>query len=1588
MFIYYFLLFLSIRSFVHSHLHHTLSIANRSYYDCFYIHSQLHNLNNNEGALLNAWSLVPYCRRDVVSSETDKNECQGEQTTFKELQRNNITIVDLFKWHASIDTMNDYEKFLHDDNDQVFCKCPTINRFGKNCEYFLDDWPGIPFENLINEYFSKGPTTISETCYKGLLANKCLNQNCLNWRQFCDGFYDCEMGEDERFCLLLEANICQDDEYRCRNGLCIPLSFSFDYVYDCLDRTDESYSPRKRELSQLNRLLDTDYPACSENPSMFCEEYSCYYLEQSCETFKCLAYTSIHPFKSKCYNKESELLWTNMFAYHNSIRIECWHVFMCLLELDNIKYTPFITQRCSVICGWSPDLRFDIPSFINRLNLSRIRDCAKGARSHCPNTLFVFPQQQVNIPFPANVTMIYNRSDPNFHNLGLPQHVCYDGTWCEQHGHSSKEVCRTLNQLGIQVTNMLTYWHFYGLLKRFFAMNCHPPILSTQFEVNEKNLYKCSKSNRSISLYRLKDGTYDCPYHDDESFTYEKVCSFNLTDRMLCSEGCLPKRDVLAQNPGDICYSSELSHITECRSPTNKYNFGCQWIRAGLQIPRSENDLDIFQFWKICDGQVDDPDASDERNCELWKKTCNRRNEQCNYYWDCIDGSDEHSCDYNKDSLFISPDYYYCFTSTGLKYIHIKQVGDGQIDCLGATDERDGYCLMKYPDSPSQRFRCTNSSKCILVEHVCDGKNHCPNGDDELPCPWRTKLINTKYCSEGKFACQNSFNCSIDGKQRCQGDSRGQSRCKNQEDLWFCDLIDYERIYKPASLDGFNQFPFYEKSFTIIDQSVNQAIAQPTNLTVIALSRKVSLLNCHRGLPVSDKFCFCPPSYYGEFCQFQNDRVSIHIEFEFRQHPDDVSDQPEFFRVIATLVNERNETIDREELILHYLISRYKHLFYLVYSNPNDKHDSYSISFDIYRISLNSVEFLFREIKIIPFNFLPVNRIALKMNLVDLSKQMNSTNLFLNKNICSLGRYGNDCEYFYNPCLENNPCQNGGTCFPFDIRLLKFKFICLCLPSYYGSKCELNSLKVLINISPSIQKQFTSATDMNRISLMIIYFADIYDGLPKLLIQSHLIYSNIQYNSSVSSIYYRHSSLSQFIFAQIFYNSDHNDYFLIGLHKRFNEYSKTSILTSYRCPYVNDILNWNDYQLNNTLNIQDQIKFYHRACYQIGLQCFYDEHFMCICDNEGKFECFQFNHSIANCSSTSSYCLNNGQCRQSLFSSSKLMFACACPKCYYGDLCQFTTLAYTISVDALNINHILIILSGLVFALGTCANLVSTDVFFQAKLSKIGCTLYFRTLSIVGQVGLMGFFLKLIFLYYKWSNYLLSCIGLEFILNFLPSTYDWLTACIAVERLVNGVKGCHFNQQLSKYIAKRIIFALILINILSNIHDIFYRQLIIDPRTNQQSWCVIDYPKNRLWLIFLRKGMNIFHITLPFLINFISTILLLFRITTRKQVMENFTKLTTKKSFIELFFHEISLIKHCFISPCLLLLFGLPRLILVFAFSCIEHSWQESIYLASYLISIFPMTATFFIFILPSINFCNELRNTRLVRLFKRFHLF
>ncbi|CAF4634385.1 unnamed protein product, partial [Rotaria socialis] len=56
-------------------------------------------------------------------------------------------------------------------------------------------------------------------------------------------------GEDEKYCLELHMNQCAQNEYQCRNGMCISQVFllevgiSYSQDYECLDQSDESSEP-------------------------------------------------------------------------------------------------------------------------------------------------------------------------------------------------------------------------------------------------------------------------------------------------------------------------------------------------------------------------------------------------------------------------------------------------------------------------------------------------------------------------------------------------------------------------------------------------------------------------------------------------------------------------------------------------------------------------------------------------------------------------------------------------------------------------------------------------------------------------------------------------------------------------------------------------------------------------------------------------------------------------------------------------------------------------------------------------------------------------------------------------------------------------------------------------------------------------------------------------------------------------------------------------------------------------------------------------------------------------------------------------
>ncbi|KAF2368000.1 Low-density lipoprotein (LDL) receptor class A repeat [Trinorchestia longiramus] len=95
---------------------------------------------------------------------------------------------------------------------------------------------------------------------------RCDDGACIPMANRCDGTYHCSDATDEDDCvitermvnvnedepgetLLLDLDIghmssgCRDDEFRCGEGTCIPLSQRCDQVYHCYDGTDEIGCP-------------------------------------------------------------------------------------------------------------------------------------------------------------------------------------------------------------------------------------------------------------------------------------------------------------------------------------------------------------------------------------------------------------------------------------------------------------------------------------------------------------------------------------------------------------------------------------------------------------------------------------------------------------------------------------------------------------------------------------------------------------------------------------------------------------------------------------------------------------------------------------------------------------------------------------------------------------------------------------------------------------------------------------------------------------------------------------------------------------------------------------------------------------------------------------------------------------------------------------------------------------------------------------------------------------------------------------------------------------------------------------------------
>lgn len=183
-------------------------------------------------------STIKYCARPGGSIYQSRNmdTCfNGERWNFSELLSNDISPWDVLSWSSSVEKADDYARVFYNrsenfENESFLCHC-SEGFLGKNCEYQLpfdsssfSEGLQIPFQahKVIKGHQMYGSILCYETleCDYGLL--------CLDWRDICNQQQNCMNGLDEENCDLLEFNECENDEYRCIDGMCIPEEYWLD----------------------------------------------------------------------------------------------------------------------------------------------------------------------------------------------------------------------------------------------------------------------------------------------------------------------------------------------------------------------------------------------------------------------------------------------------------------------------------------------------------------------------------------------------------------------------------------------------------------------------------------------------------------------------------------------------------------------------------------------------------------------------------------------------------------------------------------------------------------------------------------------------------------------------------------------------------------------------------------------------------------------------------------------------------------------------------------------------------------------------------------------------------------------------------------------------------------------------------------------------------------------------------------------------------------------------------------------------------------------------------------------------------------
>ncbi|CAF0936396.1 unnamed protein product [Rotaria sp. Silwood1] len=684
---------------------------------------------------------------------------------------------------------------------------------------------------------------------------------------------------------------------------------------------------------------------------------------------------------------------------------------------------------------------------------------------------------------------------------------------------------------------------------------------------------------------------------------------------------------------------------------------------------------------------------------------------------------------------------------------------------------------------------------------------------------------------------------------------------------------------------------------------------------------------------------------------------------------------------------------------------------------PKDRKKHYSIHIDIYE----KISLAYRRSFLLPlkFSFLPVHRVAVQLNIPRTTDDVESCSsqqcvhgqcikysdnpkgitfcqcyrgwsgryctishhctcspdslcigiLANNRSlcVCPMNKWGSRCLFRSTICHsnQNTTCYNGGQCMPTNEHIISNKkFKCICQKGFTGDRCEIADTKIIISFRQ----------DMILPSSLLVHFIQVIDGAPP---TNGSTFKMIPINQKALVIHWSYPF--HIVFIQLF---DKN-YYLITVQKSYHPSTTIvrEIQPSDRCPYINEVLD----HAAVKFHLLRRIKYYHLPCerHLPPVSCFYDDNYFCLCDDYGQHRvanCFEFNYTKKFDCFGQSNCENGAQCLQDR-STCPQTSTCACQTCFYGRRCQFSSHGFGLSLDAILGYHIqphiiirhqtlVVQLSIVLTIIMTVAGLINSTLLMIAinnkEPRKIGCGIYLISTSITSLFTMLMFALKFSILIIAQMTYItnrlflrLQCTSIDFVLRIGFNMDQWLSACVAVERTVTAIKGISFDRKKSKQMAKYIILILLILNISTTIHDPIHRRLIDDDNDDDEKriWCIVTYSSN---LQTFNTVLNIFHFLTPFIINLISGLVIIIMTTRRRTTVranESFRKMLQKQ------FQEHS---HLLITPILLVILAIPRLIISLISRCMKSINDPWLFLIGYFISFMPSVLTFVVFVLPS----------------------